>query len=122
MPVPTHSRSTSKSTSTAADETRWQSAQDIRRNLGVGPYALLKLACEGLVLTKNAPPSKRTGRHPMTVYFVHDVLAAYVRGNGRQPPAGVPGVAEDQDARPAGRRARFEELKQTRPPGTALGK
>ena len=55
MPVPTHSRSTSKSTSTAADETRWQSAQDIRRNLGVGPYALLKLACEGLVLTKNAP-------------------------------------------------------------------
>lgn len=90
MPVPTHSRSTSKSTSTAADETRWQSAQDIRRNLGVGPYALLKLACEGLVLTKNAPPSKRTGRHPMTVYFVPDVLAAYVRGNGRQPPAGVP--------------------------------
>jgi hypothetical protein len=87
MPVPTRSRSTSTSTE---DETRWQTAQQIRRNLGVGPYALMKLACESLVLTKPAPPSKRTGRHPTTVYFVPDVLASYVRGNGREPPGGVP--------------------------------
>ena len=57
MPVRARSRSTSTSTE---DETRWQTAQEIRRNLCVGPYALMKLACEGLVLTKPAPPSKRT--------------------------------------------------------------
>ena len=79
---PARSRSTPDST--IQDET-WKTQEQIRTCLGVGPYALQRLAVRGLVLTKTAPCPRRRG-HPLTTfYLVDDVKAAYVRGGGRQP-------------------------------------
>jgi hypothetical protein len=70
---------------TSNDETGWATQDWIRRNLGVGPYALQKLAGAGRVLTKTGPCPRRLG-HPLTTfYFVDHVKASYVRGKGRQP-------------------------------------
>ena len=114
---PARSRSTPDST--IEDET-WKTQEQIRTCLGVGPYACSGWRC-GPGFDQDRPVSAETWS-PFDDLLPRGRREGGVCPGQRQATGRHPGMAENQDARPPGRRARFEELKQTRPPGTALGK